>query len=83
MLHSLLSGWRTALVAPWKKNENFKIFAKASESSDLAATLQSGVIGNIRSCDSGVVPEVDGDGLQGLYQTVQPLGRHIPAEKVE
>src|ERR1700724_987370 len=36
VLHSLLSGRRTALVAPWKKGENFKIFAKASESSDLA-----------------------------------------------
>src|SRR5580693_4394826 len=50
VLHSLLSGRRTALVAPWKKNENFNLFASATENGALAATLQSGVIGNIRNC---------------------------------
>jgi len=81
VLHSLLSGRRTALVAPWKKNENFKIFAKASESSDLAATLQSGVIGNIRSCDSGWCL-IDGDGFKGYIKQSNLWGVY-PGEKVE
>src|SRR6202011_6301710 len=49
VLHSLLSGRRTALVAPWKKGIDSKVFARPSESADLAATLQSGVIVNIRT----------------------------------
>jgi SH3-like domain-containing protein len=81
VLHSLLSGRRTALVAPWKKNENFKIFAKASESSDLAATLQSGVIGNIRSCDSSWCL-IDGDGFKGYIKQSNLWGVY-PGEKVE
>ena len=31
VLHSLLSGRRTALVAPWKKTENFQIFTAPRE----------------------------------------------------
>src|ERR1700736_2755769 len=49
MLHSLLSGRRTALVTPSRKGEDAKVFARPSESADLAATLQSGVIVNIRT----------------------------------
>src|ERR1700691_4378586 len=64
VLHSLLSGRRTGLVAPGKKDQNFKIFVRASESADLAATLQSGVIGNIRNCD-GAWCLIDGDGFRG------------------
>src|ERR1700678_2566702 len=67
VLHSLLSGRRTALVSPGKKGENFKIFARASESADLAATLQSGVIGNIRNCD-GAWCLIDGDGFKGYIK---------------
>jgi SH3-like domain-containing protein len=81
VLHSLLSGRRTALVAPWKKGENFKIFAKASESSDLAATLQSGVIGNIRSCDAAWCL-IDGDGFKGYIKQSNLWGVY-PGEKVE
>ena len=43
VLHSLLSGRRTALGAPGKKGQTFKIFAKPAPGADLAATLQSGV----------------------------------------
>src|SRR5579871_5533046 len=33
VLHSLLSGRRTALVAPWKKGEEFTLYARNSDSS--------------------------------------------------
>jgi SH3-like domain-containing protein len=81
VLHSLLSGRRTALVAPWKKGETFKIFARAGESADLAATLQSGVIGNIRTCD-GAWCLIDGEGFKGYIKQSDLWGVY-PNEKIE
>jgi SH3-like domain-containing protein len=81
VLHSLLSGRRTALVTPNKKGENSKIYARPSESADLAATLQSGVIVNIRNCD-GAWCLVDGDGFKGYIQQLRLWGVY-PNEKIE
>ncbi|KQU54522.1 hypothetical protein ASG72_02480 [Bosea sp. Leaf344] len=52
VLHSLLSGRRTALVAPWSKakDETFMLRADASETSAVVAQLQPGVIANVESC---------------------------------
>jgi SH3-like domain-containing protein len=81
VLHSLLSGRRTGLVAPGRKSETFKLFAKPSASADLAATLQSGVIGNIKSCD-GAWCLIDGEGFKGYIQQVSLWGVY-PDEKIE
>ncbi len=81
VLHSLLSGRRTALVTPNKKGENSKIYARPFASADLAATLQSGVIVNIRSCD-GAWCLVDGDGFKGYIQQLKLWGVY-PNEKIE
>ena len=81
VLHSLLSGRRTALVTPSKKGENSKIYGRPSERADLAATLQSGVIVNIRSCD-GAWCLVDGDGFRGYIQQLRLWGVY-PDEKIE
>jgi SH3-like domain-containing protein len=81
VLHSLLSGRRTALVTPSKTGENAKIYARSSESADLAATLQSGVIVNIRNCD-GAWCLIDGDGFKGYIQQVRLWGVY-PNEKIE
>jgi len=81
VLHSLISGRRTALVAPGKKGETFKLFAKPSVSADLAATLQSGVIGNIKNCN-GAWCLIDGDGFKGYIQQINLWGVY-PDEKVE
>jgi len=81
VLHSLLSGRRTALVNPYKKGENAKIFVRPSESADLAATLQSGVIVNIRACD-GAWCLVDGDGFKGYIQQLKLWGVY-PNEKIQ
>jgi SH3-like domain-containing protein len=80
VLHSLLSGRRTALVAPGKKKETFKIFTSASDRGDLAATLESGVIVNIRSCD-GAWCYVDGDGFKGYILQLNLWGVY-PGDKV-
>jgi SH3-like domain-containing protein len=80
VLHSLLSGRRTALVTPSKTGENAKLFARASASADLAATLQSGVIVNIRNCN-GAWCLVDGDGFRGYIEQERLWGVY-PGEKV-
>lgn len=81
VLHSLLSGRRTALVAPGKKDQTFKLLAKPAGNADLAATLQSGVIVNIRNCD-GHWCLVDGEGFKGYIDQVVLWGVY-PNEKVE
>jgi len=81
VLHSLLSGRRTGLVTPNKKGENSKLYARASTSADLAATLQSGVIVNVRHCD-GAWCLVDGDGFKGYIEQEKLWGVY-PDEKIE
>ena len=81
VLHSLLSGRRTALVTPYKKGENSSIFVRPSDRADLAATLQSGVIVNLRTCDGGWCL-VDGDGFKGYIQQVKLWGVY-PNEKIQ
>jgi SH3-like domain-containing protein len=81
VLHSLLSGRRTALVTPNKKGENSQLHTRASASADLAATLQSGVIVNIRRCD-GAWCLVDGDGFKGYIEQEKLWGVY-PDEKIE
>jgi SH3-like domain-containing protein len=67
VLQSLLSGRRTALVAPWKRGEVFPIFAKPADDANVAAKLQSGVQGAIRKCD-GTWCRMSGDGFDGFVQ---------------
>ncbi len=81
VLHSLLSGRRTALVTPGRKGENSKIYARPSDGSDLAATLQSGVIVNLRKCD-GTWCQVDGDGFKGYIEQFKLWGAY-PNEKID
>lgn len=52
VLHSLLSGRRTALVAPWSKDkgESFPLYRSADEDSAVLARLEPGVIANVASC---------------------------------
>ena len=81
VLHSLLSGRRTALVGPGKPGEIFKLFSRPSDKADLAATLQSGVIGDIRNCD-GQWCRIEGQGFDGYIQQTELWGVY-PNEKVE
>ncbi|MCO5078191.1 MULTISPECIES: SH3 domain-containing protein [unclassified Chelatococcus] len=75
VLHSLLSGRRTALVAPWEKGQTFDMRDQTDAKSAVTARLQAGVIANVRSCDgtwcSVMVRDVGGymkqDRLWGVY----------------
>jgi SH3-like domain-containing protein len=81
VLQSLLSGRRTALVAPWKK-ETLALYAKPSLSSEVVAKLQAGVLGNVRSCDGGSWCSIFGDGFSGYIQQSNLWGVY-PNEKIE
>ncbi len=86
VLHSLLSGRRTALVMPWAKGNvpPIPLLDRAEEKGDVIARLQPGVIANVRECSGtwcrvAVVMEgardLDGyirqDRLWGVYPNEQ------------
>ena len=80
VLHSLLSGRRTGLVGVGKAGQNFKIYAQPKTSGDIAATLESGVIANVRTCD-GSWCLIFGDGYKGYIEQVALWGVY-PGEKI-
>lgn len=53
VLHSLLSGRRTALIMPWAKGDvpPIHLLDRAEERGGTLAQLQPGVIANVRGCD--------------------------------
>lgn len=81
VLHSLLSGRRTALVAPWWKQGPLPLFNKASAKADLVAQLQPGVLATLKSCD-GQWCRVIGQGFDGFMPQDKLWGVY-PNEKVE
>ncbi|WP_420960379.1 SH3 domain-containing protein [Brucella sp. IR073] len=51
---SLLSGKRTGIVAPWKKDDPktlMNLYSGPSETSNLVARVEPGVIGTLNECD--------------------------------
>jgi SH3-like domain-containing protein len=68
VFHSLLSARRTALVTPWSKgDERVPLFSSNSTGSRAVAELQSGVLGNVLSCD-GEWCNVSVDDYSGYVQ---------------
>lgn len=74
VFHSLLSARRTVLVAPWAKGEErVPLHSSKSTSSRAVAELQSGVLGNIVTCD-GSWCELSVDDYSGYAQQDQLWG---------
>lgn len=68
VFHSLLSARRTVLVAPWAKGEErVPLYSSKSTSSRAVAELQSGVLGNVVTCD-GSWCELSVDDYSGYAQ---------------
>ncbi|PPD46645.1 MAG: hypothetical protein CTY15_01145 [Methylocystis sp.] len=78
VLHSLLSGRRTALVAPWKKEPQLLV---AADHATAVAKLAPGVIGTLRGCD-GKWCRLAGKDFDGFIQQENLWGVY-PGEKVE
>ena len=81
VLHSLLSGRRTALVTPWKKGIDSVLYSKASLKSAPVAKLQPNVIASVRGCD-GAWCRISGDGFDGFIQQSDLWGVY-PNEKID
>lgn len=81
VLHSLLSGRRTALVAPWKKGSESILYRRASLTAAPVAKLQSNVIASVKSCD-GTWCHVSGYGFDGYIQQSDLWGVY-PNEKID
>ena len=82
VLHSLLSGRRTALITPWKKDgAAITLFTKPSETSSPMAKLEPNVIANVRSCDKTWC-RVNGSGFDGFVKQADLWGVY-PGEVVE
>jgi SH3-like domain-containing protein len=81
--HSLLSGRRTALVAPSSKSRDdlLPLHTKPDEQSGVSAKLQSGVLGTVKRCNSGWC-RIVGDGFDGWIEQ-QRLWGVYPNEKLD
>ncbi len=82
VLHSLLSGKRTAIVAPWdkgvgpKQTDRFsKLYNSNSQDSAVLAKLQPGVIVKVKECDKNWC-EVSVKGVSGYMKQPQLWGAY-------
>ena len=81
--HSLLSGRRTALVAPQSKGKDvlLPLHAKPDGKSYVSAQLQGGVLGTVKRCGDGWC-RITGEGFDGWIEQQRLFGVY-PNEKVE
>jgi SH3-like domain-containing protein len=83
VLHSLLSGRRTAIVMPWQKERAsiITMHERADEKAGVVAKLQPGVVANVRLC-TGAWCRITGDGFDGYIRQDRLWGVY-PNEKVD
>lgn len=81
VLHSLLSGRRSAIVAPWRKGETHDLRDSADRSAAVAAKLESGVVVAVKRCDSQVC-RVMGKNFDGFIDQKLLWGVY-PNEKID
>jgi SH3-like domain-containing protein len=79
--HSLLSGRRTALIAPWSKNETFALRDRPDSTATVSVRLQSGVLGVIKACNRRWC-RIFGDGFDGYVEQDRLWGVY-PNETIE
>ena len=81
ILQNMLTGKRTAVVAPWKTGKTVAMHSSASTDSGLVARLSAGVLGEVASC-SGDWCEVSAGGFDGWVDQSMLWGVY-PNEKVD
>ena len=80
---SLLSGKRTAIVAPWQRDKSgtIKLLGKPDKSATVVALVEPGVMGTIRSCDGTWCQMTLGGHTGWIEQTL--LWGAYPGEKIK
>jgi len=81
ILQNMLSGKRTAEVAPWRQGEDIPLHSDAAAASGLVARVSSGVITDVKSC-TGDWCEVSADGYKGWIEQTSLWGVY-PGEPVD
>jgi len=79
--HSLLSGRRSAVVVPTLKDDTVPLYEKADTESAVQARLQSGVLGQLKTCN-GNWCEFSGKNFSGWIRQERLWGAY-PNEKVD
>ena len=79
--HSLLAGKRSAVVVPSLKDDLVPLYASTNVESAVVARLQSGVLGQLKSCN-GQWCEFSGKGFSGWIRQERLWGAY-PNEKVD
>ena len=81
ILQNMLSGRRTAVMAPWKQDESIPLYDRPSPTGGIVAKLSSGVLGEVSSC-TGEWCEVTAGGYGGYVEQSQIWGVY-PGESVD
>jgi SH3-like domain-containing protein len=79
--HSLLSGRRSAVVVPTLKDDLVPLYESADGESGVVAKLQSGVLGQLKTCN-GLWCEFRGTNFNGWIKQERVWGAY-PNEKVD
>jgi SH3-like domain-containing protein len=80
VFHSMLTGKRTAMVAPWKKNRSVPLRAAAEHNAETVALARPGVIADIDSCN-GSWCELTAGGYTGYVEQSMLWGVY-PGEQI-
>ena len=81
VFHSLLSGERAVIVAPWASKETFALRTSAADDTTIIAYLEASVISQVVQCD-GQWCRVRGKGYDGWIKQDDLWGVY-PSEQVE
>ena len=81
ILQNMLSGKRTAVIAPWKQGQSVPLHNAAKEGAGLVAHVSTGVVAEVGHCD-GQWCELAAGGYEGFIEQTQLWGVY-PGETVE
>ena len=79
--HSLLSGRRTALIAPWAKSDAVPLYDRPDTGALVSARLKPGVLSMVKACN-GRWCRIFGEGFDGFVEQERLWGVY-PSEKLE
>jgi SH3-like domain-containing protein len=78
---SMLSGRRTALVAPWRKDDVIPLYSGPKTSEGLIAKVKPGVVGTVEKCD-GEWCDISAGGYDGWVEQPMLWGVY-PGEEID
>lgn len=80
ILQNMLSGKRTALVAPWRQNQALPLYAGSGAENGLVAKVSAGVVSDVEAC-SGQWCKISAGGYEGWIEQSTLWGVY-PGESV-